>query len=222
MTHFPILSKESVNQCESDYLRITGLDKGSLLELTGFACAKEILEHYGPFSSDHVVVYVGPGKNGSDGIATALFLAPHTKKISICMPVQPLHDIININMNRIKTFYPNIEFTNTHVAGDIYIDALFGTELEKKPDSIFEQLIKTLNQQPDPIISIDIPSGIDANTSASLCEAVQPDLTLAIWCLKPIHCHEKARMICGEIACLDVGLPHEFVEKYAENQKVAC
>lgn len=220
MNHFPILNKESIKLCVADYLKATNLDESSLIELTGFACSKEILDYYGPFSSDHIVVYAGPGKNGADGIATALFLAPHTKKISICMPT--LHDASNLDMNQIKTFYPNIEFTDIPVFGDIYIDALFGIELDKKPNDTFEQLIKMLNQQPDPIISIDIPSGMDADTSTHAGEFVKPNLTLAISCLKPIHCHTSAKMVCGEIACLDAGLPREFVEKYAEKQKVAC
>jgi NAD(P)H-hydrate epimerase len=222
MDHFPILNKEAVILCESDYLRITGLDEGSLIEITGFSCAKEILNYYGPFCSDHIVIYAGPGKNGADGIATALFLAPHTKKITICMPIQPSHDILNININRAKAFYPNIEFTDVPVSGDIYIDALFGIGLTKKPEGIFEELIQFLNHQPDPIISIDVPSGIDANTSTSAGEVVIPDLTLAIACLKPAHNHQKARSICGEIVCPDIGLPREFIEKYAENHKVAC
>ena len=222
MNHFPILSKESVKLCEADYLKTAGLDEDSLIELTGFACAKEILKHYGPFSSDHIVVYAGPGKNGKDGIATALFLAPHAEKISIFMPILPSQCISNLDLTQIKTFYPNIEFTNTPVFGDIHIDALFGIELNKKPDDTFEQLIRMLNQKPDPIISIDVPSGVDADTSESAGEFVKPNLTLAVSCLKPVHCHATAKMICGEIACLDAGLPREFVEKYAEKRKLAC
>ena len=221
MNHFPVLSKESIELCESDYLRTAGLEKRSLTEITGFACAKEILKYYGPFYSDHIIICAGPGKNGGDGISTALFLAPYTKKISICMPIPPSEDILTINVNRIKTFYPNIEFTDTSVTGDIYIDALFGIGLSKKPDDTFEQLIKAMNLQPHPVISLDIPSGIDANTSTSFGEAVRPDLTLAIGCLKPIHNHAKSEIICGKIICLDIGLPPKFMEKYAESQKVA-
>ncbi len=137
------------------------------------------------------------------------------------MPIPPSQDILTINVNRVKTFYPNIEFTDTPVTGDIYIDALFGVGLSKKPEDIFEQLIKSMNQQTNPVISIDIPSGIDANTSLSLGEAVSPNLTLAIGCLKPIHQHANAEKICGQVICLDIGLPHKFMEKYAEIQKVA-
>ena len=222
MDHIPVLNKEAATLCESDYLQISGLDEGSLIEVTGFSCAKEILHHYGPFCSDHIVIFAGPGKNGGDGVSTALFLAPHTKKITICIPVLPSHGILNININRAKALYPNVEFTGVPVSGDIYIDALFGIGLTKKPEGIFEELIQFLNDQPNPIISIDVPSGIDANTSKNAGAVVIPDLTLAITCLKPAHSNTKAKAICGEIICPDIGLPREFIEKYAENHKVAC
>ena len=48
---FPVLNKEATILCKSDYLRITGLDEGSLIEVTGFSCAKEILNYYGPYFS---------------------------------------------------------------------------------------------------------------------------------------------------------------------------
>ncbi len=219
---FPVLNKEATILCKSDYLRITGLDEGSLIEVTGFSCAKEILNYYGPFCSDHVVIFAGPGKNGGDGVSTALFLAPHTKKITIFMPVLPSQDVLNININRAKAFYPNIEFADMPVSGDIYIDALFGIGLTKKPEGIFEQLINNLNKQSNPVISIDVPSGIDANTSTSTGNVVVPNLTVAIGCLKPVHNHANANALCGEIVCPDIGLPREFIEKYAENHKVAC
>lgn len=219
VNHFPILSKESAKLCESDYLKATKLEEYNLSELAGLACAKEILDRYGPFSSDHIVVCAGPGKNGADGIATAMFLAPHAKKISICMPVPPKTDL---HLRKIEAFYTNIEITDTLVSGDIYIDALFGIDLDKKPNETFQQLIIALNQQLNSIISIDVPSGIDADISASVGEFVKPNLTLATSCFKLVHFHATAKMICGEIVCIDTGLPRDFVEKYAEKQKLAC
>ncbi len=222
MTHFPILSKEAIELCISDYLKITKQDEATLVELNGFACAKEILDQFGPFSSDHIVVYAGPAQNGKNGIATALFLAAHTKKITICMPSLSAEGSDDFDPKQITKFYPNIEFTNTPTFGDCYIDALFGIELNQKPDDVYEQIISILNQQATTIVSIDVPSGVDADTSSCAGEVVKPNLTLAVSCLKPVHCTASAKMICGDIACVDAGLPREFVEKYAEKQKLAC
>lgn len=222
MNHFPVLNKESVKSCEKDFLQVAGLSEKSLSELTGFACAREILNYYGPFDNDHIVIYAGPGNNGNDGFSTAFFLAPYAKKISIYIHDSFAKYLIINNMERIKAFYPNIELVNVLTTGDIYIDALFGTGLTKKIENTFEQIIKTLNQQTNPVISIDIPSGADADTAISLGEVVQPDLTLAIGCLKPIHKHARAETICGKIIHLDIGLPHQLIEKYAEIQKIAC
>lgn len=221
MNNFPILNKESVKQCELDYLELAGIDSRNLLEIVGFSCAKEISNYYGPLNTDHIVIYAGPGKNGGDGISIALFLAQLSEKITICMPTEPSHDFLNINIKRIKTFYPDINFTKSPVKGDIYVDALFGIGLNKKPEGIFEQLIRSMNDQSNPVVSIDVPSGVDANTSKILGEATVPDLTLAVGCLKPVHQHPKADALCGKTICVDIGMPHNFIEKYAVIQKVA-
>lgn len=222
MTHFPILSKAAINLCTSDYLKATGHDKNTLKELNSFACAKEILDRYGPFSSDHVVVYAGPGENGENGVSIALFLAPYTKKISICIPSLWSQQSDSLNTKQIVELHPNIEITKSPVVGDVYIDALFGIELDRNPDKIYREMISMLNQQMATVISIDIPSGIDADTTTCFGEAVKPDLTIAISCLKPIHCSATSRTICGEITCLNASIPRGFIEKYTEKQKLAC
>ncbi len=222
MNHFPMLSRESVNLCEADYLKITGLESKTLTEISGFACAKEILAHCGPLDNDHVVIYAGPGKKGAHGVSIGLYLAGYSKKVTIVQPIQPEYELDTNNKNRAKAFYSNIEFTDKPTAGDIFIDALFGSGVNKKPDGVFEHFIKVLNEQSNTIISIDTPSGIDANTSVSIRDFVKPDLTLAIGCLKPVHKHPRAEGICGKIIWVDLGLPHKFIEKYAEIEKVAC
>lgn len=222
MNHFPILSKKAFNLCKLDYFKMTGSDENRFIELSGFASAKEILDRYGPFSSDHIVVYAGPEENGKIGIATALFLAPHAEQVTIFMPSMTLDKSCDIDFKQTENLYSNIKFSNIPISGDIYIDALFGIELDKKPDRIFETAISELNQQTETIISIDVPSGVNADALTSAEEIVNPDLTLVISCLKPIHCSASAKAICGEIVCLDAGIPREFIEKYAEKQLLAC
>lgn len=223
VNNFPVLTKESINLCESEYKRSTGFSDKTLMELSGFACAKEILNFYGPFNDDHIVIYAGPGKNGGDGIVTAYFLAPHTKQITICMPATSSLDFVNENIARIKNFCANVTFTSDIVDGDIYIDALFGTGFNQKSGAGFEKIIEHINNQPNSVISIDLPSGVGIDVdSTSNFGAIKPDLTLAVGCLKSIHKHSKTSAICGNVVLLDIGLPFILLQKHAENQKVAC
>lgn len=188
----------------------------NLMELSGFACAKELLNYYGPFDNDHLVVYAGPGKNGGDGIVTSFFLAHHAKKITIYMPHASKLTYVNENIMRVKDFCQNVEFSTELVDGDIYIDALFGAGINKKPEGVFANAIKYINQKTNPVVSIDIPSGANSEIIPNHYDCVKPDLTLAIGNLKPIHNHAN----CGNVVLIDIG-PY-FLQKEAETKKVAC
>lgn len=223
MNNFPVLSKKSIQLCENDYKVATGLDDRHLMELAGSACAKEILKFCGPLDDDHLVVFAGPGKNGGDGIVAAYFLAGHAKKITVCMPIASSLLYVNENIERVKKFCANVEFSEDVVEGDIYIDAIFGTGFGKKSVGVFEKFIKFINQQVNTVISIDVPSGVDADGEVSSdFDAVMPDLTLAIGCLKPLHQHAKADEICGDVAYVDIGLPFAILQNHAASQKIAC
>ncbi|MCX7343801.1 MAG: NAD(P)H-hydrate epimerase [Proteobacteria bacterium] len=223
MNNFPVLNNQSIKLCEDEYKLATNFGDNVLMELAGSACAMEILKFCGPFDDDHLVIYAGPGKNGGDGVVAAYFLAGHTKKITICMPVASNLSYVNENIERIKKFCANVEFSTDVVEGDIYVDAIFGTGFSKKSDGVFEKFIKFINQQANTVISIDVPSGVDVDGEISSdFDAVMPDLTLAIGCLKPLHQHAKAEEICGDIVYLDIGLPFTILQNHAANQKIAC
>ena len=136
------------------------------------------------------------------------------------MPVNSKIDHVNENIARIKKFYTNIEFTPDAIEGDIYIDALFGTGFSQKTG--LEKIIKFLNQQPNMVISIDLPSGLDADGEITLNDTVKPDVTIAIGCLKPAHQNVGTSFICGDLVCADIGLPFALLQKYTESKKIAC
>ena len=223
MSNFPILNKKSIQLCEDEYKLSEGFNDKHLMELSGFSCAKEILHFCGSLDDDHLVIFAGPGKNGGDGIVAAYFLAPNVKKITVCMPVISKLPFVHENIERIKKFCANVEFVTDIVEGDVYIDALFGTGFNQKTGKEFDQIIKFINQQPSTVISIDLPSGLDADGEInSVSDVVKPDLTVAIGCLKPAHHNVSTSFICGDLAYADIGLPFSILQKYAENQKIAC
>lgn len=220
MSNFPVLNKKATQLCENEYKIATGFDDKYLMELSGFSSAKEILNFCGPLDDDHLVIFAGPGKNGGDGLAAAYFLAPNVKKITICMPSPSKISYVNDNLERIKKFCTNIEFTTDIVEGDVYIDALFGTGFNQKTG--FENVVKFLNQQPNTVIAIDLPSGLDADGEITLNDTVKPDLTIAVGCLKPAHQSVGTAFICGDLVCADIGLPYVLLQKYQDSQKIAC
>ncbi|PIQ45628.1 MAG: bifunctional ADP-dependent NAD(P)H-hydrate dehydratase/NAD(P)H-hydrate epimerase, partial [Deltaproteobacteria bacterium CG12_big_fil_rev_8_21_14_0_65_43_10] len=61
---------------------------------------------------------------------------------------------------------------------DLIIDAIFGTGLNSEVKGLFRDVIEVLNQTDIPIVAVDIPSGLDANTGKVLGNCIKADLTI--------------------------------------------
>lgn len=205
-----VVTTEEMIRLKNEYLGSTAMDDVSLTEVSGMSCAWHLLQNFGPFNEDHIVVCAGPQENGSLGLAIAFYLAKYTKKITICMPLNPLTPIAIQNKKRIVNFYPEIEFSSHLVNGDLYIDALLCSKnSHQKVNESIQEVIKVLNHQTAPLIAIDVPSGINADTGSSEL-AVEADVTLAIGSLRPIH-QQIRQKNCGHVSLIDIGLPNNLI-----------
>ncbi len=89
---------------------------------------------------------------------------------------------------------------------DLIIDGLLGTGLAAAPRAPYDSLIAAINAFGAPVVSLDIPSGLDAQTGAVPGEAVQASETMAFIALKPGLLTGKARDHVGKLHCDPLGL----------------
>ena len=133
----------------------------------------------------------GPGSNGLDG-KKVYDLAKREKKnvelldLSNCKSIPKVNKLLNQN--------------------EIIVDAIFGIGLNKNITGIRKKVIQKINLSKKYIISIDIPSGIYADSGDVKGVAINAQLTLAMGFLKPAHLLLPGKMFCGEIKVLDLGL----------------
>jgi NAD(P)H-hydrate repair Nnr-like enzyme with NAD(P)H-hydrate epimerase domain len=205
-----VVTAEEMIRLRKEYLRSTSLDETNLIEISGISCAWHLLHNFGPFNEDHIVVCAGQEENGSLGLSIAFYLAKYTKKITVCMPLAPLHPSTIQNKKRLVNFYPEIEFTSHMVNGDLYIDALLDAkESDKEIHLEIQEIIKTLNHQTSPLIAIDVPSGISNAGKTEI--AVNADVTLAVGMLMSMHKQKH----CGQVSLIDIGLPNSLIAKHS-------
>jgi len=172
-----------------------------------------------------VAVLCGKGNNGGDGYVAARHL--HNQGIPVTVfvvanisdilkegdasvnlqillkmkiPVQELSDIVMIK-NLAKELY----------GYDVIIDALFGTGLSGEVREPFKTLINTTNDLRIPIISADIPSGLDANTGEVLGSAVRATKTVTFAVSKKGFYLNEGPSHTGEIIITDISIPKELV-----------
>jgi NAD(P)H-hydrate epimerase len=96
---------------------------------------------------------------------------------------------------------------------DVIIDALLGTGLQRSVSDQWSDLMELVNHSAKPVISVDIPSGLYADTGCIAGNAIQADITVCFIGLKQGMFTAEANDVCGEIVLDDLGLPEQAYEK---------
>src|SRR5207244_5272987 len=92
------------------------------------------------------------------------------------------------------------------VEGDVLIDALFGTGFHGEPRAEAAEVIEAMNRAGRPIVSVDLPSGVDASTGEIAGAAVRASVTVTFHGRKVGLAVGPGRFHAGEVAVADIGL----------------
>ena len=95
---------------------------------------------------------------------------------------------------------------------DVVVDALFGTGFHGEPRAESAELIRHINTTSAPVVSVDIPSGVDASTGEVATDAVEAELTVTFHALKVGLAVAPGRFHAGRVIVADIGLEHAPTE----------
>ena len=159
-----------------------------------------------------VLVLAGPGGNGGGGICAARHLANHGVEVTLCLS-QPtrLSDAASFQQKiYASTSGKSVTVPEIgRIKPDFIIDALIGYSLRGKPDEIVSGLIRWANGKTAPILSLDVPSGINATTGEKPGDFIQAEFTLTLGLPKTGLTHEMT----GELFLGDIGIPAQVYLK---------
>ena len=134
------------------------------------------------FGARRTVVLCGPGNKGRDGAVAARYL---------------------------KSWGWPVTISNDLTGAELIIDALYGAGLNRDfPQALADQI----NKAGVPVISIDVPSGLDGLTGQPRGGCVKADLTVSFFRKKPGHLLMPGRSLCGELIVRDIGIPASVLE----------
>ena len=184
----------------------------TLMQNAGAAVAREIASRFAPCS---VWVLCGPGNNGGDGFVAAreLALLGWPVRVALLGSREALTGAARAHADRWQGGLGALSATVPDGTG-LVVDALFGAGFRGVLDGIAHDALAAAAARGLPIIAVDVPSGLDADTGESH-GAVPARLTVTFFRRKPGHLLLPGRLLCGETVVADIGIPDDLLEALA-------
>ncbi|UCF10328.1 MAG: NAD(P)H-hydrate dehydratase [Candidatus Bipolaricaulota bacterium] len=191
-----------------------GVERDALMESAGAAAARWVLDRHRPA---RVLLLTGPGGNGGDGLVAARHLHEAGVRVTCVALFPPAAGTATARMAQrlaeagappLRTVGDRLKSLDGELgATDLVVDALFGCGATRPLAGGYREAVERLNDASVPVVSLDLPSGLDADRGAILGPSVAAETTLAMAFLKPAHVLHPAAARCGEVTILPVDYP---------------
>ncbi len=159
-----------------------------------------------------VVVVCGAGNNGGDGLVVARLLRDAGREVTVVCagPTAKLTDDARANLQRLPADAPVdlAQGTNALAGARVVVDALLGTGFAGEPRGAVGEAIAAIERCAAPVVSVDVPSGVDASTGVVAGAAVRATATVTFHAAKPGLWIHPGKAHAGEVEVLDIGIPH--------------
>ncbi|MGR5239127.1 NAD(P)H-hydrate dehydratase [Vibrio alfacsensis] len=209
-----LYTAEQVKNGEVIAAQMAGVSMYSLMQRAGMAVYQRFLQSYPRARS--VLVVCGSGNNGGDGYVFATLAKQAQLKVSVFQLGDP--NLLKGDALRAFEDWQTVDGKNSswddwHTAlleADVIVDAMLGTGLSGEVRQDTRRYIEQINQIHCPVIAIDIPSGLSADTGAVLGDAIHADHTVTFIGVKQGLCTAQARDHVGELHFSGLGVNIEF------------
>lgn len=193
-----------------------------LMESAASKCYEYFNQNY-DIEKEDFLIFVSKGNNGGDGLVLARLLAlngARVKVISIYNSPSLAKDF-KINLDIVKSLgidlyhNPSTKLLKSLLdSSSLIVDSLLGTGLSRNLDSKLAKFVDLINASRQPIISIDIPTGINSDNGRIMGSAIRANKTLTFEYLKLGHLLYPGREYSGQVRCLKISLPKNLHEEF--------
>src|SRR5438876_1895404 len=205
----PALTTAQMREVDRVAMQETGPNLFQMMENAGRNLAEMALESLGEaWQRARIVVLAGTGGNGGGGITAARHLANRGARVELCMALPDKLSEVTGWQRKIFQSTSGKEADFRSLDGKsvgLVLDALSGYGLESAPQGVFAELIRWANGTGAPIISLDVPSGMDSTTGQTPGEFIRSTWTMTLALPKLGLAQPEA----GETVLADIGIPEE-------------
>jgi NAD(P)H-hydrate epimerase len=186
-----------------------GIASLELMERAGGGLAEAIRERV---PDGRVVIVVGKGNNGGDGLVVARLLRDSGREVDVLMlaPGDELSGDARTNFERVaESAHPRPFEAGALAGAAAIVDAILGTGFSGEPRDPALAAIRAINEGAGDavVFACDVPSGVDASTGEIAGDAVRADVTVTFHAAKPGLWISPGKAHAGEVRVIDIGIP---------------
>ena len=207
-----IYSSAQVRELDRIAIEQYGIAGYELMCRAGDAALSVLTKHWP--TTQRILIYCGAGNNAGDGYVLGRLALEHGLSARIVTLIAPeelsgdaataWRDCSDAGVV-IEPWQEEAQRANS--AADVIVDALLGTGVDRPLQGVFADAVQRMNADPAPVLSLDLPSGLDADSGAVLGEAVHADVTVTFVGLKQGSYLGLGPDYCGRLAYSDLDIP---------------
>ncbi len=194
-----------------------GFLKKFMMENAGAAAVRRLLEKIGNVESKNILIFVGLGNNGGDGLVMARHLAGYTAKVTVMLlgnPDKIKTEESNWNWSILEKM-PSVKLLSGDSLKfdfnpDVIIDGILGTGISGEIREPYASAIDYINKTDCYKFAVDVPSGLDPQTGATANIYTKCNMTVTFHKMK--EGIPKRKDLTGELFAEKIGIPPEAEE----------
>ncbi len=226
----PILSRAQIQSLDRQMLEQANVPGLVLMENAGRGAAEAILNHWND-RADKVVVVSGVGNNGGDGFVVARQLLSVGRQVQVV--ALGTADQLTGDAKRMADAWLGVGghvrwigesrelgyLQSALAASQLVVDAIFGTGLSKPLSGIHLEAVELINKSRVPCCSLDLPSGLHADTGVVLGDAIRAQLTVTFAYPKLGQYSTAACERVGQLQTTSLGIPADAWERVGSSAR---
>jgi len=218
-----LVTAEEMRRMDRRTIEEFGIPGLLLMENAGLQVVTHAERRFGSWRGKRVLVLCGGGNNGGDGMVVARHVAQRGAEVQVVLVADPakvtgdaltnLHIVqkLGLPLHVLRSAEPLHSIWANR--WDIVVDALLGVGVTGEVRGLVGETIRFLGECPVPVVAVDVPSGIDADTGAVCGCAMRATLTVTFGAMKVGLAVYPGVEFAGEVVVADIGIPAAVVER---------
>jgi len=218
-----LLTAEEMKECDREAIESRKISGESLMDKSSLGAAKVATRILGAVRGKQIAVFCGKGNNGGDGFGISFHLSQSGAKVKVFVigSTSEITGDARIFLDKLKQSLPGndgveiMEFEKVASAisldsFDLVVDAVFGTGLSGEPKDSAKRAIDLMSQTTTPVLSIDIPSGIDADRGSVYSSSPKAAATVTMAQVKRGLVMNEGKENSGKLFVVEIGMPSDL------------